>query len=148
MPKILSLHGINLNMFGKRDPAHYGTATLQDIYDATEALGKELGVEVENYQTNDEGAMCQKIHQAHIDKVNAVMINAGAWTHYSYGVRDALAILTVPIVEVHMSNVHAREEFRHFSVISPIARGSVVGFGVDSYLLALRACVSMIRQAK
>ncbi len=148
MPKILSLHGINLNMFGKRDPAHYGTATLQDIYDATEALGKELGVEVENYQTNDEGAMCQKIHQAHTDKVDAVMINAGAWTHYSYGVRDALAILTVPIVEVHMSNVHAREEFRHLSVISPIARGSVVGFGVDSYLLALRACVSMIRQAK
>jgi 3-dehydroquinate dehydratase-2 len=148
MAKILSLHGINLNMFGKRDPAHYGTATLQDIYDATEALGKELGVEVENYQTNDEGAMCQKIHQAHTDKVDAVMINAGAWTHYSYGVRDALAILTVPIVEVHMSNVHAREEFRHLSVISPIARGSVVGFGVDSYLLALRACVSMIRQAK
>ncbi|MGA2963885.1 MAG: type II 3-dehydroquinate dehydratase [Candidatus Korobacteraceae bacterium] len=148
MAKILSLHGINLNMFGKRDPAHYGTATLQDIYDATEALGKELGVEVENYQTNDEGAMCQKIHQAHTDKVDAVMINAGAWTHYSYGVRDALAILTVPIVEVHMSNVHAREEFRHLSVISPIARGSVVGFGVDSYLLALRACVSMIRQAR
>lgn len=78
MAKILSLHGINLNMFGKRDPAHYGTATLQDIYDATEALGKELGVEVENYQTNDEGAMCQKIHQAHTDKVDAVMINAGA----------------------------------------------------------------------
>jgi 3-dehydroquinate dehydratase-2 len=148
MPKILSLHGINLNMFGKRDPAHYGTATLQDIYDATEALGKELGVEVENYQTNDEGAMCQKIHQAHTDKVDAVMINAGAWTHYSYGVRDALAILAAPIVEVHMSNVHAREEFRHFSVISPIARGSVVGFGVDSYLLALRACVSLLRQAK
>jgi 3-dehydroquinate dehydratase-2 len=92
--------------------------------------------------------MCQKIHQAHTDKVGAVMINAGAWTHYSYGVRDALAILTVPIVEVHMSNVHAREEFRHLSVISPIARGSVVGFGVDSYLLALRACVSMIRQAR
>lgn len=148
MAKILSLHGINLNMFGKREPGHYGTATLQDIYDATEALGKELGVEVENYQTNDEGAMCQKIHQAHTDKVDAVMINAGAWTHYSYGVRDALAILTVPIVEVHMSNVHAREEFRHFSVISPIARGSVVGFGIDSYLLALRACASMIRQAK
>jgi 3-dehydroquinate dehydratase-2 len=148
MTKILCLNGINLNMFGKRDPAQYGTATLQDIYAATEALGKELGVEVENYQTNDEGAICDKIHQAHNDKVDAVLINAGAWTHYSYGLRDALAILKVPIVEVHMSNVHAREEFRHLSVIAPIARGSVVGFGVDSYLLALRAAVSLLKQAK
>jgi 3-dehydroquinate dehydratase II len=146
--KILALHGINHNMFGKRDPAQYGTVTLEGIYASIESLAKELGVEVENYQTNDEGAICLKIHQAFLGGTDAIMINAGAWTHYSYGLRDALAIFTGPIVEVHMSNVHAREEFRHLSVISPIVRGQIVGFGVDSYLLALRACVAMIGQAK
>jgi 3-dehydroquinate dehydratase II len=146
--KILALHGINHNMFGKRDPAQYGTVTLEGIYASIEGLAKELGVEVENFQTNDEGAICLKIHQAFLDGIDAIMINAGAWTHYSYGLRDALAIFTGPIVEVHMSNVHAREEFRHLSVISPIVKGQIVGFGVDSYLLALRACVAMIEQAK
>ncbi len=146
--KILALHGINLNMFGKRDPAQYGRVTSQDIYTSIEKLGKELGVEVENYQTNDEGAICMKIHQAFLDGVDAIMINAGAWTHYSYGLRDALAIFTGPIVEVHMSNVHAREEFRHHSVISAVVKGQIVGFGLDSYLLALRACVAMIGQNK
>jgi 3-dehydroquinate dehydratase-2 len=135
-------------MFGKRDPAQYGTVTLQDIYASIERLAKELGVEVENYQTNDEGAICQKIHDAQLAGVDAIMINAGAWTHYSYGLRDALAIFTGPMVEVHMSNVHTREEFRHISVISPVVRGQIVGFGVDSYLLALRACVAMVGQAK
>ncbi len=148
MTKILALHGINLNMFGKRDPAQYGRVTSQDIYTSIEKLGKELGVEVENYQTNDEGAICMKIHQAFLDGVDAIMINAGAWTHYSYGLRDALAIFTGPIVEVHMSNVHAREEFRHHSVISAVVKGQIVGFGLDSYLLALRACVAMIGQNK
>jgi len=146
--KILALHGINHNMFGKRDPAQYGTITLEDIYKSIEGLAKELGVEVENFQTNDEGAICDKIHQAYLTHADAVMINAGAWTHYSYGLRDALAILTVPIVEVHMSNIHAREEFRHHSVISAIVRGQIAGFGADSYLLALRACVAMIAQQK
>src|SRR3984957_12852910 len=146
--KILALHGINHNMFGKRDPAQYGTVTLQDIYASIERLAKELGVEVENYQTNEEGAICQRIHDAQLAGIDAIMINAGAWTHYSYGVRDALAIFTGPMVEVHMSNVHAREEFRHLSVISPIVRGQIVGFGVDSYLLALRACVAMVGQAR
>jgi 3-dehydroquinate dehydratase-2 len=146
--RILALHGINHNMFGKRDPVHYGTATLQDIYASIERLAKDLGVEVENYQTNEEGAICQKIHDAQLAGTDAIMINAGAWTHYSYGLRDALAIFTGPIVEVHMANVHAREEFRHHSVIAPIVKGQIVGFGVDSYLLALRACLAMIVQAK
>lgn len=140
--QILVLNGINLNMFGKRDPAQYGTVTLDEINAGLQALGRELGVEVLHFQTNHEGAMCERIHQAHGEGVSAVMINAGAWTHYSYGIRDALAILKCPIVEVHMSNIHAREAFRHVSVFSEIVRGQICGFGAESYLLALRAAVS------
>ena len=143
--KILVLHGINLNMFGKRDAATYGTATLAEIDAQLAALAAELGVQVECFQTNFEGAMAERIHAAHTDGTAAVVINAGAWTHYSYGLRDALAILKCPIVEVHMSNIHAREEFRHHSVIAAIARGQIAGFGVDSYLLGLRAAVNAVR---
>ncbi len=146
--KILMLHGINHNMFGKRDPAQYGTITLAEIDESLRALGKELGVEIESFQTNCEGAMCERVHQGFLDGVDAVLINAGAWTHYSYGLRDALAILTVPIVELHMSNIHAREAFRHHSVFAEIVRGQICGFGVDSYLLALRAAVSAVQVAK
>ena len=145
--KILCLNGINLNMFGKRDPAQYGTIALAEIDAQVKKLGTELGAEVTCFQTNFEGAMVEKIHEAHTDKVDAVMINAGAWTHYSYGIRDALAILKCPIIEVHMSNIHAREEFRHHSVIAEIAKGQIAGFGVDSYLLGLRAAVSAIKAA-
>lgn len=140
--KFLMLHGINHNMFGRRDPKQYGTITLDEINTSLIQLGKELGVEVEHFQTNHEGDMCERIHQAYRDGVQGVMINAGAWTHYSYGIRDALAILTCPVVETHMSNIHAREEFRHKSVFVDIVRGQISGFGVDSYLLALRAAVS------
>ena len=140
--KIIVLNGINLNMFGKRDPAQYGTITLDEINNQVKQLGTELGAEVETFQTNIEGEMCERIHKAHGDKVDAVLINAGAWTHYSYGIRDALAILTCPVVEVHMSNIHAREAFRHVSVFAEIVKGQICGFGVDSYLLALRAAVS------
>ncbi len=146
--KILVLNGVNLNMFGKRDPAQYGTATLAEIDQGVLALGQELGAEVENFQTNIEGEMCERIHRAHGEGVDAVLINAGAWTHYSYGIRDALAILSCPIVEVHMSNIHARESFRHHSVIAGIAIGQIAGFGVDSYLLALRAAVSAVNASK
>jgi 3-dehydroquinate dehydratase-2 len=144
MKKILMLHGINLNMFGKRDPKQYGTVTLAEIDAKLRSLGKDLGVEVECFQTNSEAAMVERIHQAFAEGKDAVLINAGAWTHYSYGIRDALAILTVPIVELHMSNVHAREAFRHVSVFSEVVRGQICGFGVDSYLLGLRAAVSAI----
>lgn len=139
---ILVLNGINLNMFGKRDPAHYGSATLEQIDTSLKDLAHELGVHVECYQTNFEGEMVQRIHQAHADQISAVLINAGAWTHYSYGIRDALAILKCPVIEVHMSNIHAREAFRHHSVIADIAVGQICGFGVQSYLLALRAAVA------
>ena len=140
--KILMLHGINHNMFGKRDPKQYGTITLAQIDEKLKSLGKELGVEVASFQTNCEGEMCDKIHEAYTQKFDGVLINAGAWTHYSYALRDALAILTVPVVEIHMSNIHAREEFRHHSVFGEIVNGQICGFGVDSYLLGLRAAVS------
>ena len=141
------LHGVNHNMFGKREPKYYGTISLAEIDGALRDLGRELGVEVLSFQTNHEGAMCERIHQAFVEKVDGVIVNAGAWTHYSYGLRDALAILTVPIVEVHMSNNHARDKFRQYSVISEIAKGYIAGFGIDSYLLGLRAAVSGIDAA-
>ncbi|MDP9966688.1 3-dehydroquinate dehydratase-2 [Variovorax paradoxus] len=145
--KVLMLHGINHNMFGKRDPVQYGTVTLAEIDAQLQALGRELGAEVESFQTNSEAAMCERIHQGFTDGVDAVLINAGAWTHYSYGIRDALAILTVPVVELHMSNIHAREAFRHHSVFAEIVRGQICGFGIDSYLLALRAAVSAAQRS-
>ena len=144
MKKILVLHGVNLNMFGKRDPKQYGTITLAQIDTQIKQLGKELGVSVTCFQTNFEGALCERIHAAHGDGTAAVVINAGAWTHYSHAMRDALAILSAPIIEVHMSNIHAREEFRHHSVIAPIAKGQIAGFGVDSYLLGLRAAARLV----
>lgn len=145
---ILVLHGINLNMFGKRDPKQYGTITLAEIDARVQSLGRELGAAVDCFQANVEGLMAERIHRAHAEGVDAVVINAGAWTHYSYGLRDALAILTCPIVEVHMSNVHAREAFRHVSVFSEIVRGQICGFGIDSYLLGLRAAVSAVQAAR
>jgi 3-dehydroquinate dehydratase II len=145
---IVMLHGINHDMFGKRDPKQYGTITLDEINASLSALGKELGAKVDAYQTNHEGDMCERIHQAYRDGADAVLINAGAWTHYSYGIRDALAILTCPIVELHMSNIHAREAFRHVSVFAEIVKGQICGFGVDSYLLALRAAVSAVKASK
>ena len=146
--KVLMLNGVNLNMFGKRDPAQYGTTTLDEINANVIALGKELGATVECFQTNHEGEMCERIHKGFADGVDAVMINAGAWTHYSYGIRDALAILKCPIIEVHMSNIHARETFRHHSVFAEIVKGQICGFGADSYLLGLRAAVSAVKTPK
>jgi 3-dehydroquinate dehydratase-2 len=140
--KILVLHGINLNMFGKREPELYGTVTLTEIDARLQALAEELGAQLESFQTNDEGAMCERIHRCKQEGIDAVLINAGAWSHYSIAIRDALAMLTVPVVELHMSNVQAREPFRHHSVFAAIVKGQISGFGVDSYLLALRAAVS------
>ena len=145
--KILVLNGVNLNMFGHRDPKQYGTITLAQIERKVKALGKELGASVTCFQTNIEGEMCERIHQAFHDQVDAVVINAGAWTHYSIALRDALAILTCPVIEVHMSNIHAREPFRHHSVIADIARGQICGFGALSYELGLRAAIQAAQAA-
>ncbi|MFM1880282.1 MAG: hypothetical protein RLZZ344_516 [Pseudomonadota bacterium] len=142
--KILVLHGINLNMFGKRDAAVYGTATLGDIDQALARLGPELGLSVETFQTNHEGQMVERVHLAHQDGTQGVVINAGAWTHYSYGIRDALAMLSCPIIEVHMSNIHAREAFRHQSVFADLVAGQISGLGVESYLGGLRALARLL----
>ena len=143
--KVLMLHGINHNMFGKRDPVQYGTITLDQIDARLSDLAASLDVEIESFQTNYEGAMCERIHQAYLEGTDAVLINVGAWTHYSCGIRDALAILTVPVVEIHMSNIHAREAFRHHSVFAEVVRGQISGFGVESYLLGLRTAVTASR---
>ncbi len=142
--RILVLHGVNLNMFGKRDPSQYGTVTLSDINAALQSLAKELDVTVASFQSNHEGEMVERIHHVLDEGLDAVVINAGAWTHYSYALADALAILPVPVVEVHMSNVHAREAFRHHSVLAPVCAGSICGFGVESYLLGLRAAHTLV----
>ena len=147
MKKVLVLHGVNLDMLGKRDPAQYGTVTLGEIDEQIGKLASELGLAVECYQTNHEGEMVEKIHKACEERVDAVIINAGAWTHYSYAIMDALDILKAPIIEVHMSNINARDEFRQYSVITPLAKGQIVGFGMNSYLLGLRAAWEEIKKA-
>lgn len=125
MKKFMLLHGVNHNMFGKRNPEQYGTVTLDEINENVQRLARELGVSVTCFQTNDEGKMVDKIHEAYTEHYDGVMINAGAWTHYSYGISDALEMLECPLIELHMSNIHKREEFRHHSVISPIATGII-----------------------
>ena len=139
MKKFMLLHGVNHNMFGKRNPEQYGTITLDEINGRVMALADELNVSVTCFQTNSEGAMVDKIHEAYLEKYDGVLISAGAWTHYSYAISDALEMLECPIIELHMSNVHKREEFRHHSVISPIASGIIIGLGADVYTLGLRA---------
>lgn len=145
MARILVMHGVNLNMFGKRDPKQYGTETLEGINEKIAALADELEVDVSFFQSNIEGAFVERIQAAHDDGTDGIVVNAGAWTHYSYAIMDALAILDIPVVEVHMSNVHAREPFRHFSVLSTVTRGSIAGFGADSYLLGLRAVADLLK---
>lgn len=135
-------------MFGRRDPAHYGTESLEQINAAMEKLADNLGCSLEFFQSNSEERMIERIHAALDEDIDAIIINAGAWTHYSYALADALAMCKAPIVETHMSNIFKREEFRRFSVISPLARGCIAGFGAESYLLALRAAVSAARAAK
>lgn len=144
MPDVLVMHGINLDMFGQRDPTHYGVVTLDEINAEIAELAVELDLETDFYQSNHEGEFVERIHAAYADGTGGILINAGAWTHYSYGIMDALSMLKAPIVEVHMSHVNAREEFRRHSVIAPAARGSIEGFGVDSYLLGLRALAGLI----
>jgi 3-dehydroquinate dehydratase-2 len=136
--KILVLHGPNLNLLGTREPGVYGTLTLNEINAALLQLAKELGVELTIFQTNSEGILVDKI-QAAVASFDGILINPAAYTHTSVAIRDAIAATALPTVEVHLSNIHSREEFRAKSFVAPIALGQISGFGADSYLLGLRA---------
>lgn len=139
--KVLVLNGPNLGRLGSREPEIYGSTTFDDLVALCEKAGAELGQEVEVRQTDSEAELIGWLHEA-ADGATAVVLNAAAFTHYSYALRDACAMLTAPLVEVHLTNPHTREEFRHKSVVSGVATGVIAGFGVDSYRLALRALAS------
>ncbi|SEM47038.1 type II 3-dehydroquinate dehydratase [Streptacidiphilus jiangxiensis] len=136
--RVLVLNGPNLGRLGSREPDVYGSTTYAGLVERCTKLGAELGFDVEVRETNDEGEMIRWLHEAADGKL-PVVINPGAFTHYSYGMRDAASQRTAPLIEVHISNPHAREEFRHTSVISAVASGTIAGFGIGSYELALRA---------
>ena len=140
MSEVLVLNGPNLGRLGTREPEIYGHATFADLESLCILTGAELGLSVEVRQTDDESELIHWLHEA-ADRGVAVVLNPAAFTHYSYAVRDACAALTAPLIEVHISNPAAREEFRHTSVISAVARGTIAGFGLQSYVLALRALV-------
>jgi 3-dehydroquinate dehydratase II len=137
MADVLVLNGPNLGRLGTREPEVYGTTTHGQLADLCRDAGAELGLTVDVRQTDDEATMLSWLHEA-ADEQAAVVLNPGAWTHYSYAVRDACAALTAPLVEVHLSQTHAREPFRHTSVISPVATATVTGMGVEGYRAALR----------
>jgi 3-dehydroquinate dehydratase-2 len=141
--RILVVHGPNLNLVGTREPAIYGHATLARIDAQLQQLATELGVTVETFQSNSEGALVDRI-QAARGSAAAIVINAGAYTHTSVAIRDALLAVDLPVVEVHLSNTYKREAFRHHSLIADVAVGQVVGFGADSYLLGLRAAAGVL----
>jgi 3-dehydroquinate dehydratase II len=143
--RILILHGPNLNLLGQREPEIYGRLTLQDINAALEELATSLEVSLECFQSNHEGLLIDRIHAAFAAGDRGIIINPGGLTHTSIALRDALASVDMPVIEVHLSNVHARESFRHHSYISPVAVGQIVGLGADGYLLALQALVKRLR---
>jgi 3-dehydroquinate dehydratase-2 len=142
-PIVLLLHGPNLNLLGDREPEVYGTATLDDHVDAARAAAKERGFELEHLQSNHEGVIVDAIHAAR-GRVAAIVINPGAFTHYSWAIHDALAAFAGPIVELHLSNPNAREEWRHTSVVAPVATGTIAGFGGAGYPLAVEAVAGLL----
>ncbi|MGA4543664.1 MAG: type II 3-dehydroquinate dehydratase [Streptomycetaceae bacterium] len=144
--RVLVLNGPNLGRLGSREPDVYGSTSYAGLVAACEKTGAELGFAVEVRETNDEGEMIRWIHDA-ADARTPVVINPGAFTHYSYGLRDAIAQRTAPLIEVHISNPYAREEFRHTSVVAAVATGTIAGFGIGSYQLALRALADQLAQS-
>ena len=144
MFRVLVLHGPNLNLLGKREPSIYGVQTLQDIDSLLKSEGKRLSVEVSSQQSNHEGTLVDMIQGA-LNLYSGLLINPGAYTHTSVAIRDAISAVAIPTVEVHLSNIHKREVFRHHSYIAPVAIGQISGFGADSYRLGLQALVAYLR---
>lgn len=147
MPRILVLHGPNLNLLGTREPEIYSYTTLDDINTMIAARAAEAGIETAFYQSNHEGDLVDAIQQAN-HKFDFIIFNAAAFTHYSIAIRDAIAAIDVPVIEVHLSNIHQREEFRHTSVLAPVAMGQICGLGVESYLAALEAIIYKLNRAE
>lgn len=141
MKSIYVIHGPNLNLLGSREPAIYGAVSLSVINQTLHALGKELGLHVETFQSNHEGELIDRLQQAG-ESAKGIIINPGGYTHSSVALRDAVTATRLPTIEVHLSNIYAREEFRHTSLIAPVCLGTIAGFGADSYFLALRALVN------
>ena len=141
--KLLVINGPNLNFLGIREKGIYGNCDYESLLERLKDKAEQLKVELETYQSNVEGELINRIQQAYFDQVDGIIINPGAYTHYSYAIRDALASITVPIIEVHISNVHKREEFRHVSVTAPVCSGQIVGLGLQGYELAMEALVRM-----
>ncbi|MFK2824336.1 type II 3-dehydroquinate dehydratase [Bacillus sp. B190/17] len=139
MKHILLLNGPNLNRLGKREPHIYGSETLEDLENRIIHKGRELGVAVSTFQSNHEGGLIDRIHQAADEEMDGIIFNPGAFTHYSYALRDAVASITIPVIEVHISNIHSREPFREHSVIAPVAAGQIAGLGLAGYEFALQA---------
>ena len=140
MSKILVMHGPNLNLLGTREPEIYGHTTMQDINEMLQQRGAEAGITVDCYQSNHEGDLVDRLQAAN-HQYDYIIFNAGAYTHYSIAIRDAIAAIDVPVIEVHISNIHQREEFRHTSVLAPVAMGQICGLGIESYLAALEAVI-------
>jgi 3-dehydroquinate dehydratase-2 len=141
--RVLAIHGPNLNLLGEREPEVYGRTKLRDIDRELKRLGRELGLSVDSFQSNSEGAIVDRIQKAR-GRADMILINPGAYTHTSIAIRDALAAIAVPVIEVHLSNVYKREPFRHNSTIADLAVGRIMGFGAEGYYLALRAAARML----
>ena len=145
--KILVINGVNMNMLGLREPEKYGSMTLKDLEKELYAFSFELGIDLETFQSNFEGEIVEKIHSAK-NIFDGIVINAGAYTHTSIAIRDALSAVDIPTVEIHMTNIYKREEFRHHSCIAPVCIGQISGFGVNSYKLGLKAVVDYLSNDK
>ncbi len=146
--KILVINGPNLNFLGIREKGIYGTQDYPYLLKQLEDKAKESNIELETFQSNGEGEIIDRLQKAYYNQVDGIVINPGAYTHYSYAIRDALASLTVPKIEVHISNIHQREEFRHTSVTAPACTGQIAGLGLQGYLLAMDAILEMSKKAE
>ena len=143
--KILVINGVNMNMLGFRETEKYGTMTLKDLEKDLYAFSFELGIDLETYQSNIEGKIVEKIHSAK-DGIDGIIINAGAYTHTSIAIRDAISAVNIPTVEVHMTDIYKREEFRHHSYLAPVCIGQISGFGANSYKLGLKAVIDYLNK--